>query len=72
MSLATLAPADDFERFEFEALVADLETQPLGEPLPDPEPARVPRQRPARGVERQQAIAESLGIRRHRSREREA
>jgi len=63
MSLSTLTSnADDFAEWE------DEFTQPLGEPLPDPQPSH----RPSRATERREAIAESLGIRRHRTHEREA
>jgi hypothetical protein len=67
MSLSTLSPADDFEAFEFAEIVAGFHTQPLGEPLPDERP--IPRQR-SRKVEEREAIAESLGIYRHRTGER--
>ena len=76
MSLATVTPAaDGFDDFEFAALVAGLATQPLGEPLPDPEPQAVRTFRPSRAAERREAqarIDEALGIRRHRRGEREA
>ena len=79
MSTQTLAPADDFERFEFAALVAGLGTQPFGESLPEPPPPLpadgVRSFRPSKAAVRregQQQIAEALGLRRHRAREREA
>lgn len=66
MSITTLTrPDDDFDRWERE-----LATQPLGEP--EPEPTRSPRQRRSRAVERSEAIGLSLGIRRHRTSEKEA
>ena len=75
MSTQTLAPADDFERFEFAALVAGLGTQPFGESLPEPPvPAGVGSFRPSRAAARREArqqIDQALGIRRHRTSERE-
>jgi hypothetical protein len=68
MSTATLPPsAGDFDGFddfdvEFAAIVADFDLDT---------DSRVPPRRPARTTERRQAIHESLGIRRHRSSERE-
>ena len=63
MSVTTLPPTarggDDFNDLEFAALVADF----------DQPPARL---RPARGVERRDAIHRSAGLLRHRTHEREA
>lgn len=74
MSTATLTPAfDDFDDLEFEAIVADFHTPPVGEPLPDPEPERTAGRthRASRAVEEREAIRRSLGETRHRSHERE-
>jgi len=65
MSVSTLIRSDDdFDRWESEL------TQPLGEPLPAPQPTF----RPSRAAERRQArevIDRELGYLRHRSTERE-
>lgn len=73
MSTATVTPSfDGFDEYlEFAAITEGLDfTQPMGEPSPEPETPRAPRQRRSRGTEERAAIAESLGIRRRRSRER--
>ena len=61
----TLYAADSFDDFEFRLITADFDTATT-----DP---RVPprRHRTSRAVEEQDAIRESLGIRRHRTDERE-
>lgn len=60
---APVITAGDFDDFstdlEFAAIVADFDLDP-----------RVPPRRTARSTARRQAIAESLGIRRHRTSER--
>lgn len=62
MSITVLPPADDdFDDFEFAAIVADFD---------EPRPIR----RPSRAAERRQSrevIERELGIRRHRTNERE-
>lgn len=70
MSVQTLAPADDFEAFEFAALVAGITasplaglvpaTQPLGEPFPAADESLRRRQnRPARNTANRAAIKQS-------------
>lgn len=60
MSTAIHPPAaGDFDDFEFGLIVADFD-----------EPERPARQRPQQWVSEREAIAEGLGFRRHRSRER--
>jgi hypothetical protein len=62
MSLATLSPTpDDFDDLEFAAIVADFD-----EPTPTRRPSRAAQRREAR-----QQIDRQLGIRRHRTGERE-
>jgi len=61
MSQSTVT-AGDFDDFEFEALVADFHEQPAGH-----RPSRAALRREGR-----EQIDRSLGIVRHRSREREA
>jgi hypothetical protein len=76
MSAATLSPAaDGFDDFEFGLIVAGYYTQPHGKPLPEPEQNDTPRVfRPTKAALRradQDAINLELGIRRHRTHERE-
>lgn len=74
MSMPTLT-AGDFDDFEFALIVADFRPDP--EPDPDPEPSEPApptsySRRLSRGTEKRLAINAELGIRRHRTGEREA
>lgn len=80
MSTATLPAAGDFEDFddflEFQLIVSGFRPDPTPGPEPEPEPEFEPRRSTrsgrSRAVEEAEAIAESLGIRRHRKSERES
>lgn len=77
MSTSTISPTtggfDDFERHEFDLIVADFRPDPEPEPEPEPDETGTPQRRRRRNrlADERLAIAESLGFRRHRSRERE-
>lgn len=81
MSTATLPTAGDFGDFddflEFQLIVSGFRPDPTPDPDPEPEPEpefeprRSFRSGRSRAVEEAEAIAESLGIRRHRKSERE-
>lgn len=76
MSMPTLiASADGFDDLEFELIVADFRPDPDPDPDPEPSepapPASYSRRLP-RGTEKRLAINAELGIRRHRTGEREA
>lgn len=71
MSMPTLT-AGDFDDFEFELIVADFKPDPEPDPEPsEPAPPASYNRRLPRGTEKRLAINAELGIRRHRTGERE-